>query len=269
MANVSLYSASSGLGSLNTKLEVIANNLANVNTQGFKRSRVNFEDLLYQERRLPGVENGLGDKTPTGLYVGLGTKVSGTQLDFEQGAFIGTDKDLDLAIDGEGFFQVEVIDGVSEEGVAYTRSGNFVVNSDGEVVLANDRGWRLSPNITVPEGTVSIEVSGEGVVSAQIGDAVELTEIGNIELVGFINPQGLKQAGGNLFVESEASGPPIPGDPDTDGLGAVRQGFLEASNVDPTRELVELIQTQRAFEINSQVIRAADETLRTVGQLRR
>jgi flagellar basal-body rod protein FlgG len=254
---------------LNTKLDVIANNLANVNTQGFKRSRVNFEDLLYQEKKLPGVENGLGDATPTGLYVGLGTKVSGTQLEFEQGAFIETEKDLDLAVDGEGFFRVEVVDGVSEEGVAYTRAGNFTVNADGEVVLANDRGWRLSPGITVPEGTVGIEVSPEGVVSAQVGDATELQEIGTIQLAAFLNPQGLKQAGGNLFVESEASGPPLVGDPETEGLGSVQQGFLEASNVNPTRELVELIQTQRAFEINSQVIRAADETLRTIGQLRR
>lgn len=269
MAVVSLYSASSGLGALNTKLDVIANNLANVNTQGFKKSRVNFEDLLYQEKKLPGVENGVGDRTPTGLYVGLGTKVSGTQLDFTQGAFIETERDLDFAIDGDGFFQVEVVDGVSEEGVAYTRAGNFAVNADGEIVLANDRGWRLADGITVPQGTTAIEVTPEGEVNARVGDSTTLTNLGTLQLATFINPQGLRQVGGNLYVETEGSGPALLGDPETDGLGAVRQGFLEASNVDPTRELVDLIQTQRAFEINSQVIRAADETLRAIGQLRR
>ncbi len=269
MATVSLFSSSSGLNALNTQLDVIANNLANVNTQGFKQSRVNFQDLLYQEKKLPGVENGLGDNTPTGLFVGLGVKTSGTQLNFKQGALLETGRDLDVAIDGDGFFQVSVVNGISEDGVAYTRSGNFALNADGEIVLANDRGWRLEPSITVPDGTTLIQVEADGRVRAQVAGELEARELGTIELANFINPQGLRSEGGNLFTATGASGPPIAGEPNDEGFGSLQSGFLEASNVDPTKQLVELIRTQRAFEMNSQVIKAADETLRTVSQLRR
>ena len=269
MAINALQSASSALSALSTGLDVIANNLANVNTQGFKGSRANFQDLLYIEKAQPGVENANDDQRPTGLYVGLGVKVSGTQLDFTQGAPIPTERELDLLIDGPGFFQVGIEDERAEGGVAYTRAGNFTLNSDGEIVLANDQGRRLEPTITVPEDAVGIQVSNTGAVYAIFAGDADSAQIGEIELAGFVNPAGLKQLGENLYAETEASGPPLTGEPGIGGLGTLQQGFLENSNVDPTRELIELIKTQRAFEMNSQSIRAADETLQTVTQLRR
>lgn len=269
MATLSLYSASTGMNALNTRLDVIANNLANVNTDGFKGSRANFQDLLYQEKRLPGVENANGDLSPTGLYVGLGVKVSGTQLDFRQGAPIETGKDTDLLIDGDGFFRVQVEDSVSETGIAYTRAGNFVKNADGQLVLANDLGYLLEPVIQIPLDAVKVEVGTDGQVYAQIAGDPNPQPIGQIEIATFINPAGLSQIGGNLFVESAASGQPFVGEPGEEQFGLIRAGYLEGSNVDPTRELIELIRTQRAFEMNSQVVRAADETLQAIGQLRR
>jgi flagellar basal-body rod protein FlgG len=269
MATISLYSASTGMNALNTRLDVIANNLANVNTDGFKGSRANFQDLLYQEKRLPGVENSNGDQAPTGLYIGLGVKVSGTQLDFRQGAPIETGNDTDMLIDGDGFFRVAVEDSVSETGFAYTRAGNFVKNADGELVLANDLGYRLEPVIEIPQDAVKIEIGTDGRVLALLSGETEAQEIGQIEIATFINPAGLSQIGGNLFVQSAASGEPFVGEPGTEQFGQIRSGYLEGSNVDPTRELIELIRTQRAFEMNSQVVRAADETLQAIGQLRR
>lgn len=268
MANIALQSAATGLGALNTRMDVIANNIANVNTAGFKASRANFQDLLYQERAQPGVENANGDQRPTGLYVGLGVKVSGTQVSFEQGPLIEGDE-LDIAIEGRGFFQVQVEEGLGVGGVAYTRAGNFTLNSDSEIVLASDEGRRLEPTIAVPEDAVRVEIASDGRVFAFQPGEVEGTEVGQIELAVFVNPTGLRQVGENLFVESPASGEPIVGSPTDDNFGRVRQGYLEGSNVDPTRELVELIRTQRAFEMNSQSIRAADQALQTVAQLRR
>ncbi len=269
MANIALDSAATGLSALNTKLDVIANNLANVNTTGFKASRANFQDLLYVEKAQPGVENANGDQRPTGLYVGLGVKVAGTQVDFEQGAPVNTERPLDLMIEGLGFFRVQVEDSVSGDGIAYTRAGNFTLNSNGEIVLANDEGRRLEPTIVVPPDAVSITIDANGhVFILQPGD-VTPTEVGQIELAAFVNPTGLKQAGENLFVESAASGTPVVGFPGEDNFGRIGQGMLETSNVDPAFELIELIRTQRAFEMNSNTIRAADETLRTIAQLRR
>jgi flagellar basal-body rod protein FlgG len=267
MAILALQSASSGLSALNTQLDVIANNLANVNTPGFKSSRANFQDLLYVERMQPGVENAIGDQRPTGLYVGLGVRTSGTQLNFTQGAPLTTNQEKDLMIEGIGFFQVTVEDALG--GTAYSRAGNFAINSDGELVLANDVGRRLEPGITIPEDAIKIEVTNDGRVMVLQPGAVELTEVGQIQIAAFVNPQGLKQLGENLYAQTEASGDPIVGNPGEDNLGTIRQGLLEASNVDPTRELVELIRTQRAFEMNSQSIRAADDVLREVAQLRR
>jgi flagellar basal-body rod protein FlgG len=267
MPLIALHSASTGLSALNTDLDVIANNLANVNTEGFKASRVNFQDLLYEERALPGTENTNGDNRPTGVYIGLGVRVSGTQLSFAQGAPLSTDRPLDLMIDGNGFFQLQIEDDRGPGGIGYSRAGNFTLNKDGEIVLANDQGRRLQPTITVPEDAISVSVSSDGrVFVLQPGNA-EPTELGQIELASFVNPAGLKQIGENLYVESGASGPPITGEPGTTNLGLIRSGFLEGSNVDPTRELIDLIRTQRAFEMNSNVIRAADETLRAVANL--
>lgn len=268
MAVVALHSAATGLNALNTRLDVIANNLANVNTTGFKASRANFQDLIYQEKAMPGVENANSDQRPTGLYVGLGVKTSGTQVRFDEGAPLTTGNDLDLMITGRGFFQVGVENTVGIGGAAYTRAGNFAVNSEGEIVLANDNGRRLEPGITVPQDADHVQITSTGEVWASIPGQTA-TPIGNIELASFINPAGLKQVGENLFVETDASGPPITGQPNQDGIGGLLQGYLEGSNVDPTFELIHLIRTQRAFEMNSNVIRAADETLRSVAQLRR
>ncbi len=268
MAMTALHSAATGLSALSTKLDIVSNNLANVNTDGYKASRANFQDLLYVEKSQPGVENANGDQRPTGLYVGLGVKTSGTQLNFAQGSPITTERQLDLMIDGNGFFQVNIEDDRGEGGLAFTRAGNFSINEDGELVLANDQGRRLEPIIDIPEDAEQIQVTRDGQVWVrQPGDA-EPQQIGDIELAGFINPQGLKQIGENLYVETAASGPPLTGEPDEDGRGGILQGFLEGSNVNPTSELIELIRTQRAFEMNSQTIRAADEVMQQVGALR-
>ncbi|HVZ94262.1 MAG TPA: flagellar basal-body rod protein FlgG [Phycisphaerales bacterium] len=265
MAITALYSASTGLSALGTELDVIANNLANVNTAGFKSSRVNFQDLLYQEKSIPGVENANGDKRPTGTYIGLGVKISGTQVSFAQGSPLPSDSPLDLMIDGKGFFQVTIEDGR----IGYTRAGNFTLNQDGEIVLASDQGRRLEPNISIPAEATSIDVNADGEVFYNLVDQVEPVSAGRIELAGFANPTGLKQIGENLFVETDASGPPLVSEPTQNGLGRLQSHFLEGSNTDPTRELIKLIQTQRAFEMNSNVIRAADDTLRAVAQLNR
>lgn len=269
MAINALQSSASALSALNTALDVTANNLANVNTSGFKASRVNFTDLLYLERAQPGATNANGDQRPIGLYVGLGVKVAGTQLDFNPGAPQQTGKPLDVMVNGRGFFEVSVPDSLGNGGRAYTRAGHFTLNSDGEVVLADDQGRRLQPLITIPPEAVGVTIGSDGRVTYTLSGDPTPQDAGTINISTFVNPSGLKQVGENLFVESTASGPPVSGTPGTDGRGTLEQNFLEASNVDPTRELIELIRTQRAFEMNSQSIRAADDTLRAAAQLRR
>lgn len=269
MAIMALQSASTGLNALSTKLDVIANNLANVNNDGFKASRANFEDLFYQEKKLPGVENRHGDTRPTGLYVGLGVKVSGTQVDFSQGSLVSTERPLDFAVVGDGFFQVGVEEELAPGGIGYTRAGNFAINEVGELVLANANGRRLIPNIVIPEGYTAVDITSDGIVSVALPGQQQPEVVGQLELAAFINPQGLGQIGENLFGETSASGPPVVDVPGQSGIGEVRNNFLEGSNVNPTFELIDLIRTQRAFEMNSQTIRAADETLRAVAQLRR
>lgn len=269
MAITALHTAATGLSALNTQLDVIGNNLANVNTNGYKGSRVNFQDLLYMERAQPGVENANSDRRPTGLYVGLGVKVSGTQLDFNQGNLVNTGRELDVSIEGLGFLRVAVEPGRAAGGIAYTRAGSLALNRDGQLVLANDQGSRLLPNITIPQDATKIDISTDGrVLVTQPGNA-EPAQVGQLELATFVNPTGLKQLGENFYGETVASGPPIVGNPGVDQRGQIRQGFVEGSNVDPTRELIDLIKTQRAFEMNSQTIRSADQALQTIAQLRR
>ncbi len=268
MAIIAMQSAASGLRALNTRLDVIANNLANVNTEGFKSSRVNFEDLLYIERAQPGVENANGDQRPTGLYVGLGVRASGTQQDFTQGAPVPGSSPLDLFIEGRGFFQVQVEADTGNGGVAYTRAGNFVLNADNEIVLANSDGRRLEPGITLSPDAEEVSVDANGQVWERLPGEAEPQLAGQIELAIFVNPAGLSQVGTNLWIESAASGAPITGEPGSENFGSIISGQLESSNVDPAKELIELIRTQRAFEMNSQSIQAADETLRAVSQLR-
>jgi flagellar basal-body rod protein FlgG len=268
MAITALHAAASGMRALDEKLNVVANNLANINTVGFKRSRVNFEDLLYQVKREPGVPNAEDEPIPHGILVGTGVKVSGTQLNFAPGAVDPTGRELDVRIDGEGFFQLATIQDGTEV-TAYTRSGNLVKNALGNLVLGNSGGAMLDPPIAIPDDAIEIAIGRNGEVRVRQEGDNTLNTVGEIELARFVNPEGLKQIGRNLFLETDASGAPVTGAPQTDGLGALEQGHLEQSNVDPVRELIDLITTQRAFELNSQSIQSADETLQIVSNLRR
>lgn len=268
MALISLQSAASGLTALNTAMDVVSNNLANVNTPGFKSSRANFQDLLYMERNQPGVRNSNNDQRPIGLQVGLGTMVSGTQQSFKEGSLVAGNK-YDLAIDGAGFFRVSVPDALGPNATAYTRNGQFTLNSDGELVLANDTGRRLNPTISITGDVLDVTVSENGDVLVTRPNQAEPENVGSIQLTNFVNPAGLKQIGENLWIETGASGPPVEGIPGEQAFGTLKQGYYEASNVDPTQELISLIRIQRAFEMNSNSIRAADQALQTVAQLRR
>jgi len=263
-----LYTAATGMNAMDFKLNVVANNLANIETVAFKRSRSNFEDIFYQTLEEPGQLNGLNAELPIGKQVGLGVQVSGTQLNFEQGNLDQTGLELDVAIEGDGFFQVQAfIEG--QEQTVFTRAGNFSLNADGEIVLANSLGARLEPNITVPQDTTEIRISQLGLVSVKTAGTTEFQDVGQIQLARFVNNAGLKQYGSNLFQQTDASGPPLIDNPTQQGLGMLLQRNLELSNVDPVRELVSLIRTQRSFELNSQALQAADEILQTVNQLRR
>ncbi len=225
MATIALHSAATGLSALNTALDVISNNLANVNTPGFKSSRANFQDLLYAERVQPGVENANGDRAPIGLYVGLGTRVSGTQSSFVEGPSI-QGRDTDVFISGRGFFRVQVEDRIGG-GFAYTRAGSFAVNSNGELVLATDRGRKLDPTITVPDDAIGpIQISAEGEVKVLRSGQTEPELIGNIEIATFINPEGLRTLGENLFAESVASGPAIIGQPAVEQARRTQAGLF-------------------------------------------
>ncbi len=263
-----MHAAATGMRALDTKLNVVANNLANVNTVGFKRSRVNFEDLLYQIRREPGVRDVNDEPNPHGIQVGLGVQVSGTQLNFENGTLDLTGRELDVAIEGPGFFKVRTYHN-GEEIIAYTRAGNFVQNANGNLVLANSDGSLLEPPVTLGEDVIQVEIERTGQVRVLQQGNPELVQVGQIELSRFVNPEGLLSIGKNLFIETDASGTPIEGNPMEDGLGALKSGVLEGSNVEPVRELVDLIFTQRGFELNSQAIQSADDMLRVVANLRR
>src|SRR5262249_48468042 len=237
-----LYTAASGMQALDFKLNVVANNLANIETVGFKKSRVDFEDIFYQTYQVPGERTPLDFPKPIGKQVGLGAEVSGTQLNFRQGGIDSTNQPLDIAIHGDGLFQVQsVVDG--QERTCYTRNGQFGRNANGDITLLNSVGSRLEPTINVPQDAVEIVISPQ----VRVQGSSQLSDVGQIQLARFVNPPGLQQIGQNLYIDTEASGPPILGNPTQDGLGEVQQGQLELSNVDPVRELVELIQTQRGF----------------------
>ena len=265
MAIAALYSAATGMKVMDTQLDVIANNLANTHTNGFKSSRANFEDLFYEERRQPGALNSLGQVSSTGLFVGLGARVSNTQLNFGTGSFENTGRELDIAIAGQGFFKVTTFDGIGG-GEGYTRAGNFIKDQEGNLVLGTANGPLLEPAINIPSEAQQITIQGDGTVSVMIGDTSQ--EVGTIQLFRFPNPHGLRMEGGNIFTETEASGAPAAGEPGDEGYGTLTQNFLESSNVDSVKELIRMIRTQRSFELNSQVIRAADESMQVVGRLR-
>ncbi|MBM3998980.1 MAG: flagellar basal-body rod protein FlgG [Planctomycetes bacterium] len=267
MSVQTLYTAATGMRSLETKLDVIANNLANVNTLGFKKDRANFEDLLYRQHVLPGSQDANSNRTPTGIAVGLGSRVQGIQTDFRQGAFQPTGNPYDLAIEGNGFFQVT--DAASGQ-ILYTRAGNFDVNDQGQLVLASAQTGRLlEPAITIPSDATGVVVQADGQVLVRQTGSTTLSPAGQIQTASFINPDGLLKLGENLFSATDASGSPNVGSPGVNGLGVIRQNALEASNVEPVQELIDLITTQRSFELNSQAVQAGDQILQLVGNLRR
>lgn len=267
MSVQTLYTAATGMESLQTKLDVIANNLANVNTTGFKSDRANFEDLFYRHEPYPGNQDAQNNITATGTQIGLGSRVQSTQSNFQQGAFQQTGEPLNLAIEGQGFFQVQ--DAASGQ-TLYTRAGNFSINANYEMVMGSAQtGRRVEPGITLPNDTTGISISADGQVLAQTSSSTDATLAGTIQLATFPNPQGLLKLGENLYSQTASSGAPQQAIPGQQGTGFVRQGFLEASNVEPVRELIDLITTQRSFELNSQVIQAGDQILQEITNLAR
>ena len=260
MTNVALHVARTGLDAQSSRMRVIANNLANVNTTGFKRDRATFETLAYQTMTAPGAPASAENRYATGLSLGSGVQMTGTARVNSQGALATTDNPLDLAIEGDGFFQVTMPDGT----IGYTRSGNFNLSAEGQIVTSD--GMPIQPAIQVPEGAQTITVGADGTVSAQLAGETEPTQLGQIELARFVNPAGLAAKGGNLFTETAASGAAQVGPAAIDGRGSLRQGLLEGSNVNVVQELVDMIETQRAYEVNSKMISATDEMLRNANQ---
>lgn len=258
--NQALWIAKTGLDAQQTRMSVISNNLANVNTTGFKQDRAVFEDLLYQTIRQPGAQTTTDNQLPSGLMIGTGVRTVATEKLHTQGNIVQTDNALDVAIDGRGYFQVLMPDG----DLAYTRDGTFQINADGDVVMSN--GYLLDPGINIPDDVQSVTIGVDGTVSiTQPGDN-EPTVIGEIELADFVNPAGLQPVGENLFKETGASGVPIVGTPTLDGLGRVIGGALETSNVNVVTELINMIETQRAYEMNSKAISTADQMLQYASQ---
>lgn len=255
-----LYVSKTGLSAQDTQLTTISNNLANASTIGFKRDRAIFEDLLYQVQKQPGAQSTQDTQLPSGMQLGTGTRVVATQKEFTEGSLQVTDQTLDLAIDGRGFFQIQMPSGA----VSYTRNGQFQLSADGEMVNAN--GLLLDPTITVPQNTNRVSIGTDGIVNAFTPGDPNPQQIGQIQIVDFVNPSGLEGIGGNLFYETPASGNPLPGTPGEDGLGQIQQGVLENSNVDIVEEMVNMITTQRVYELNSKVVSTADQMLQFVTQ---
>mgnify|MGYP001297137410 FL=1 len=258
-----LWTASSGMNAQQLNIDTVANNLANVNTTGFKKSRLEFQDLLYQTIRGAGAVTAQGTMIPTPLQVGHGVRPVASTRIFEQGDTTQTGNALDLLIEGDGFFQVEMPDGTT----AYTRSGSFKIDSEGRIVTAD--GYILQPELVVPEDANSIIVATDGTVSVMLTGEDYPEEIGQIELVRFLNPEGLSSIGKNFYRMTAASGDAQYGTPGLDGLGEIAQGYLEMSNVKVVEEMVNMIVAQRAYEVNSKAIQASDEMLQTANNLRR
>ncbi|MBQ1784926.1 MAG: flagellar basal-body rod protein FlgG [Gammaproteobacteria bacterium] len=256
-----LWISKTGLDAQQTDIAVISNNLANAATVGFKKSRAVFEDLLYQTVNQPGGQSSQNTRLPSGLMLGAGTKVVASQKIHTQGNLITTDNSMDWTIQGRGFFQVQMPDGT----VAYTRNGQFTLNEEGQLVTSG-AGYLVQPQVDVPPDAQSLTVSTDGQVSVQQPGQAAATIIGNITTVDFVNPSGLMPIGENLFTETGASGAATEGTPGLDGLGTIRQGALETSNVNVTEELVNLIQAQRVYEMNAKVISAVDQMLSYVNQ---
>ena len=259
--NQALWVAKTGLDAQQTRMSVVSNNLANTNTTGFKRDRASFEDLLYQQARQPGGSTSSQTQLPSGLQLGTGVRVVSTSKDFQQGNPQQTGRSLDVMVNGRGFFEVLLPDGSP----AYTRDGSFQINAQGELVT--NSGYPVQPGIQVPEGAQSVTIGKDGTVSVlQAGQAAPV-EIGAVQLATFVNPGGLQAAGENLFYETASSGVDTPTQPGTNGSGVLNQGYVEVSNVNVAEELVSMIVTQRAYELNSRAISTSDQMLGRLTQL--
>jgi flagellar basal-body rod protein FlgG len=257
----SLWIAKTGLDAQQTHLDVISHNLANVSTNGFKRQRAVFEDLLYQNMRQPGAQSTQQTQVPSGLMLGVGVRPIATEHIHTQGSLQRTDNALDMAINGQGFFQIQMPDGT----LAYTRDGAFQRDSTGQIVTAS--GYPLSPAITIPQDALSITISRDGIVSVVQAGQTTPTQVGNLQLATFVNVGGLQSAGENLYVETASSGAPTPTTPGANGSGLINQGMVETSNVNVAEELVTMIQTQRAYEMNSRAVQTSDSMLGRLTQL--
>ena len=257
----SLWIAKTGMTAQQTQLDVISHNLANVSTTGFKRNRAEFQDLIYQNLRQVGAQTTEENQLPTGLHLGLGVNVVATSRNFTQGGLQQSGNNLDVAINGDGFFEITLPDGTT----GYTRDGSFQLDAQGRIVTSG--GLPVAPGITVPAGTKSISISENGEVSAIVAGSVAPQPLGSLSMSSFVNSAGLQPVGQNMFKESAASGAPQQGTPGTNGLGIVRQGFLENSNVNVVEELVNMIQTQRAYEMNSKAIQTSDQMLAKLSQM--
>ncbi len=255
-----LHTAATGMQVQQLNVDNIANNLANASTVGFKRSRLEFQDILYQNLRTPGAAANSSTQTPVGLQIGLGARAISSERIFLQGDFKQTENPLDMVIEGSGFFQVRMASGE----LAYTRAGSFHLNAQGQVVTAT--GESLEPAITIPGEATSISIGTDGTVSVTLPGQANAQNVGQIQLASFANPAGLESMGRNLFKETAASGQATAGSPDANGLGRINQGFIEGSNVNVVEELVTMIAAQRAYETNSKVISAADRMLGTINQ---
>ncbi|MFO1370181.1 MAG: flagellar basal-body rod protein FlgG [Marinagarivorans sp.] len=258
--HAALYVSKTGLSAQDKQLSTIANNLANASTVGFKRDRAVFEDLLYQIQRQPGAQTTQETQLPSGLQLGVGARVVGTQKQFTEGSLQVTEQSLDVAVDGRGFLPIQQADGT----IAYTRNGQLHLNREGQMVTAE--GLLLQPTIAVPNNANTVTIGTDGTVTAKIVGEPEPQAIGNIQLVDFVNPAGLQAIGSNLFVQTGSSGEPIQGTPGENGLGQLKQGMLENSNVNIVEEMVNMITTQRAYEMNSKVVSTADQMLQYITQ---
>ncbi|MBB3179173.1 flagellar basal-body rod protein FlgG [Variovorax sp. Sphag1AA] len=257
----SLYVAKSGLEAQQTQLDVVSNNLANVSTTGFKKSRAVFEDLLYQNIRQVGGQTSDQTRLPSGLQVGTGVRVVATERMHSQGNLTKTDNPKDVAINGSGFFQVTMPDGT----MAYTRDGSFQTNADGQLVTAS--GYTIEPAINIPQNATSLTIGRDGIVSVTQAGSQATVQVGQLQIATFLNPTGLQSMGENLYTETDSSGAPNVVNPGVDGAGVLTQGYTEASNVNVVEELVNMIATQRAYEINSKAIQTSDQMLARLAQL--
>ncbi len=256
-----LSTAATGMEAQETRLDVTANNIANASTPGYKRMRAEFADLMYQQLRAPGAPSGPDTRSPTGTQVGMGVRIAGTQRTFSEGDLRQTGNPLDVAIEGSGMFAVQL----PGDRIAYTRDGSFKLDAEGRLVTTE--GYRLASDVTVPPEAQAVSIAADGTVTAVVAGEPAPIELGKLELTGFANPAGLTALGKNLFMETTASGTPFTAAPGEDGLGSLMQGTLELSNVKVVEEMIDLIAGQRAYEVNSRVVKAADEMLQQTAGL--